>query len=64
MLAGLVADEGALLREALLANITAKRTLTSVCPVVTIEYTLCPEGFATEMTLVRPVIGVYTHMQL
>lgn len=34
VLAGLVADEGAFLREALLTNIAAKRTLTSVCPVV------------------------------
>lgn len=35
--AALVADEGAFLCEALLTNITAKRTLTSVCPVVFIE---------------------------
>ncbi len=34
MLAGLVADEGAFLCEALLTNITAERTLASVCPVV------------------------------
>lgn len=34
VLAGLVADEGAFLREALIANITAERTLAGVCPVV------------------------------
>lgn len=34
MLAGLVADEGAFLCEALLTNITAERTLTCVRPVV------------------------------
>lgn len=34
VLAGLVANEGAFLCEALLANIAAKRTLASVCPVV------------------------------
>lgn len=37
VLAGLVADEGAFFCEALLANITAERTLTSVCPVVFIQ---------------------------
>ena len=34
VLAGLVADEGAFLSEALITNITAERTLAGVCPVV------------------------------
>lgn len=34
VLAGFVAQEGAFLREALLANVTAERTLPSVRPVV------------------------------
>lgn len=34
VLAGFVADEGAFLSETLLTDVTAKRTLTSVCPVV------------------------------
>lgn len=34
VLAGLVTDEGAFLREALLAHVAAKRTLAGVCPVV------------------------------
>lgn len=41
MLAGFVADEGAFLGEALLANIAAKRTLTGVRPVVFVQTRWC-----------------------
>lgn len=41
MLAGFVADEGAFLSEALLANIAAERTLAGVRPVVLVQTRWC-----------------------
>lgn len=41
VLAGFVADEGAFLREALLTNIAAERTLTGVRPVVFVQTRWC-----------------------
>lgn len=41
VLAGFVADEGAFLGEALLANIAAERTLAGVCPVVFVQTRWC-----------------------
>lgn len=64
VLAGLVAEESAFLCEALLTDVTAKRTLASVSPVVFIQTGLCPKGFPTEVTLVWPLTTVYSHMHL
>lgn len=64
VLAGLVTDEGPFLCEALLTHITAEGTLAGVCPVVFIQTGLRPEGFPTEVTLVRPLPTVNPQMHV
>lgn len=49
--AGNVPQQRPLLRETLLAELTAERPLPGVRPVVLVQTRLCPEGLATEVAL-------------